>query len=75
MPSRKTVGSEMGAEQILECLEICKSYGVELEEYEKSVAAGWKKAVRPAPPPIMVAYKVDTPEDYILDVLGKIRSR
>lgn len=76
LPSRKTVGSEKGAEQILEALEVCKDYSVLLEEYrKKKLVSGKKKALKPAVPLLMTAYKTTTVEDFLIEILARIRSR
>lgn len=61
LPSRKTVGSEKGAESIMECLEISKQF--ELEDNEK-----------PEPHPLMLALQVKNPTDFLVLTLERIRS-
>lgn len=75
LPSRKTVGSEKAAEEILECLEVCKDYSQNLKEYQLQVADGQKNLSKPAPPPLMSFYNVDTPENFLVEIFAKIRSR
>lgn len=58
LPSRKTVGSEKAAENILECLELSKKFDGE----EPSDV-----------PAIMTFYNVKNTDDYLLAVLSKIR--
>lgn len=58
LPSRKTVGSERAAENILECLEISKKFD---EDSAKVV------------PPIMMFYEAENTGDYLVSVLSKIR--
>ncbi|KAK6631604.1 hypothetical protein RUM44_006133 [Polyplax serrata] len=74
LPSRKTVGSEKGAEQILESLEVCRSYLKLMDDYEKQVILGNKKAKKPEVPLLMVAYKTTNIEDFMIEILSKIRS-
>lgn len=58
LPSKKTVGSEKGAETILECLELSKKI-----DEEKT----------PDLPAIMKFYEASNTDDYLLAVLSKIR--
>lgn len=76
LAGKKTVGSEKGAESIMECLEICAEFGQELEEYSLALSA--KSGVVPAapvPPPLMRAFDASTCEDFILETLRRIRAR
>lgn len=61
MPSRKTVGAEKSAESIMECLEICKQYD-EADADDK-----------PELHPLMRALEVDNTDDFLIEVLGRIR--
>nr|CAD7392861.1 unnamed protein product [Timema cristinae] len=71
LPSKKTVGSERAAEQLLECLEVCQEYREQLLEHSQMS----KSSKKPPPPPaIMTAYKVSTPEDFLLETLARIRT-
>ncbi|XP_052868712.1 WD repeat-containing protein 3 [Anopheles cruzii] len=58
LPSKKTVGAEKGAENILECLEVCRSYE----------ADGCKGPL----PPLMFAYSVADTGAFVLTVLDRI---
>lgn len=60
LPSKKTIGSEKGAENILECLEVSKNY--ELETDKSTV------------PPLMYAYEATNTDDFLLAVLSRIRA-
>nr|CAD7260148.1 unnamed protein product [Timema shepardi] len=71
LPSKKTVGSERAAEQLLECLEVCQEYREQLLEHSQMS----KSSKKPPPPPaIMTAYKVSTPDDFLLETLARIRT-
>jgi len=59
LPSRKTVGSEKAAENILECLVLSKKID---SENSKEI------------PVIMTFYEATNTDDYLLGVLGKIRA-
>ncbi|XP_053679771.1 WD repeat-containing protein 3 [Anopheles nili] len=61
LASKKTIGSEKGAENILECMEVSKHY--EEEQYSKGPL-----------PPLMMAYSSHNTSDFILTVLSRIRS-
>ncbi|XP_069680320.1 WD repeat-containing protein 3 [Periplaneta americana] len=78
LPSKKTVGSEKAAEQLLECLEICRDFRAKLDEYNEQVKAAESKKKKPPPPPqppaLMVAYQASTPEDFLIEILQRIRS-
>uniref|UniRef100_A0A182JRG0 Small-subunit processome Utp12 domain-containing protein n=1 Tax=Anopheles christyi TaxID=43041 RepID=A0A182JRG0_9DIPT len=60
LPSKKTIGSEKGAENILECLEVCKQYEEE----------GGKGPL----PPLMFAYSATNTDDFLLTVLSRVRA-
>ncbi|XP_058130598.1 WD repeat-containing protein 3 [Anopheles ziemanni] len=60
LPSKKTIGSEKGAENILECLEVSK-------QYEEEGAKG-------PLPPLMFAYSATNTDDFLLTVLSRIRA-
>lgn len=59
LPSRKTVGAEKAAENILECLDLSKKF-----DAEKS----------PEIPAIMAFYEASNTDDYLLGVLSKVRA-
>ncbi|XP_049287389.1 WD repeat-containing protein 3 [Anopheles funestus] len=60
LPSKKTIGSEKGAESILECLEVSKEYEDE----------GGKGPL----PPLMFAYSATNTDEFLLTVLSRIRA-
>uniref|UniRef100_A0A8D8LZD4 WD repeat-containing protein 3 n=1 Tax=Cacopsylla melanoneura TaxID=428564 RepID=A0A8D8LZD4_9HEMI len=68
LASRKTVTAETAAELLMECLSTIAEYELECKEY----AVGGKPA--PPLPPIMKALKVTSSRDYLMTVLGRIRS-
>lgn len=74
LATKKTVGSEKAAELILECLEVSTSYNSELESLRKQMNDMSIKTL-PTIPPIMLAFQVDNSNDYLLEILKKIRSR
>lgn len=69
------MGSERAAEQILECLEVCKNFSVLLNEYHRQLSEGKKDLAKPMPPPIMTAYNADSPETFLVEIFARIRSR
>jgi len=71
LAARKTVTSERGAENLMECLDVCAQYEGALEEYEET----GKKGQPPSKPSLMVAYQVDTPDEYLVDTIRRIRAR
>nr|XP_022909858.1 WD repeat-containing protein 3-like [Onthophagus taurus] len=74
LPSKKTIGSEKGAESILECLEICEKYKELLAEHASLQAASSQSLPLPQPPPLMQALNVSTPNDFLLETVRRIRS-
>lgn len=58
LASKKTIGSEKGAESILECLEMCEKSDVNDPQFKN----------------IMLAFNAKTPDDYLLSVLSRIRA-
>ncbi|RZC43050.1 WD repeat-containing protein 3, partial [Asbolus verrucosus] len=73
LPSKKTVGSEKGAESILECLEICEKYKEVLAEHEALQAASTQPLPLPQPPLLMQALNVSAPDDFLLETVKRIR--
>nr|XP_033322455.1 WD repeat-containing protein 3 isoform X2 [Megalopta genalis] len=67
LPSRKTVSSEKGAELILECLEISKTYSEQLSTVATSNTI-------PAIPLQMQAYNCTNIEDYFVETVKRIRA-
>ncbi|KZC12214.1 PREDICTED: WD repeat-containing protein 3 [Dufourea novaeangliae] len=67
LPSRKTVSSEKGAELLLECLEVSKTYS---EQVSKAAALNATSVV----PLEMQAYNCTTVEDYLLETVKRIRA-
>ncbi|XP_072932107.1 WD repeat-containing protein 3 [Epargyreus clarus] len=65
MPTKKTIGAEKAADSIMECL----SVGA---EFAREAAAARGEAV--APPLLMAAFGCNTPEDFLLETLRRIRS-
>jgi hypothetical protein len=66
------------AEQLLECLEICREFRAKLEEHSELVKAASKKENAPPPPQppaLMAAYQAVTPDDFLIEILQRIRSR
>ncbi|XP_045473808.1 WD repeat-containing protein 3 [Harmonia axyridis] len=59
LPSKKTVNSEQGASNILEALEVCEEF---------------KLSEKTTLPPIMMAYQVETIEEYLIKVLTSIKT-
>lgn len=57
LPSRKTVGSEKAAENILECLELGKKFDADKSEI----------------PPLMMFHEAQTSDDFLVSVFSKIR--
>lgn len=74
LPTRKTIGSERAADSLLECLVICAEYREQLEEHSALQAASKTPLAVPAPSPLMQAYHASTPEDFLLEVIKKIRT-
>ncbi|XP_050315636.1 WD repeat-containing protein 3 [Anthonomus grandis grandis] len=74
LPSKRTVGSEMAAESILECLEINEKYQEQLAEFDALQAASTQALVPPAPPLLMQALNVATPQDFLLETIKRIRA-
>lgn len=68
LASKKTVDAEKAAELLLECLKVCTEYRAELEECQ---AAGRKP---PQIPLLMTAYNCSNPDDYLLEMLKRIRA-
>lgn len=68
LASKKTIGSEKGAESILEALDICKEW----EAAEKAAKAG--DGERPDKHPLMLVYNVDNSNDLLLAVFKNIRA-
>lgn len=74
LPSKKTVGSEKAAENILECLEVFQQYSEHLQEHAALQSDSRQVVPLPQLPLIMEAYKVTTLDDYLLEILRIIRA-
>lgn len=61
LPSKKTIGAERSAETILECLDVLKSVAEDPENDQELKN-------------MMIGYAVETPDDYLMQVLTRIRS-
>ncbi|XP_023014456.1 WD repeat-containing protein 3 [Leptinotarsa decemlineata] len=73
LPSKRTIGSEKGAESILECLEIGDKFREQLAEHEALQAASSQTLPLPNPPPLMMAFKASTPDEFLLETIKRIR--
>lgn len=60
LPSKKTVGAEKAAESILECLEVSAEF--EVQDNKKDI------------PPLMVAFEAKNTDDFLINVLVRIRA-
>lgn len=65
------MGSERGAEQLIECLEVSKEYQFALEEFEKMGRRGQE----PAKPFLMLAYQAQDVDELLVETIKRIRSR
>ncbi|KAG8223836.1 hypothetical protein J437_LFUL007857, partial [Ladona fulva] len=79
LPSRKTVGSEKAAEQVIEALEVYEDYKSKLNAYKETCKAMKKqKNVELPPPPavplLMAAYRATCPHRFLIETIGRIRS-
>ncbi|XP_059475332.1 WD repeat-containing protein 3 [Neocloeon triangulifer] len=68
LPSKKTVGAERAAEQLIEAIQLADSYGQDLELWDGS------EATKPPPPPLMIALQLDDPNKFILHALKSIKA-
>ncbi|KAH9525375.1 Dip2/Utp12 protein [Bulinus truncatus] len=68
MAGKKTLETIKGTEKIIEALEIYESQVDAIQQ------AKGKKALPPAPHPMMVAYQSETPEDFVLENIRRIRA-
>ncbi|XP_050542858.1 WD repeat-containing protein 3 [Daktulosphaira vitifoliae] len=68
LPTKKTITSEKAAELLLECLNVIKEYkDTRAENQSKGVAL-------PSLPLIMTAFNVKTTDEYLLEIIRRIRS-
>ncbi|KAF4533428.1 hypothetical protein B566_EDAN001153, partial [Ephemera danica] len=70
LPSRKTVGAEKAAEELMEALELAVEYKETLQENQASGQADRL----PNPPLLMLAMGITNPEEFVLATLKKIRA-
>ncbi|XP_050431999.1 WD repeat-containing protein 3 [Adelges cooleyi] len=68
LPTKKTITSEKGAELLLECLNVIKEYKDACAQSES------KETALPSLPLIMSAFNVKTTDDYLLEIIKRIRS-
>ncbi|KAB0792110.1 hypothetical protein PPYR_14071 [Photinus pyralis] len=74
LPSKKTIGSEKGAESILECLEIIDKYQEQLDEHAALQVNSSQTLPLPQPHPLMQAYGVTANHEFLFEVLKRIRA-
>lgn len=61
---------------LLECLEVGAAYSVELEQYNLAKKhSGKQGSALPQPPAIMAVYHASSPEQFLQEVLARIKSR
>ncbi|XP_065338658.1 WD repeat-containing protein 3 [Cloeon dipterum] len=68
LPSKKTVGTERAAEQLIEAIQLSETYRGDLEEWNGA------KETKPVPPPLMTALQIEEPDQFILHALKSIQS-
>ncbi|XP_071439850.1 WD repeat-containing protein 3 [Hetaerina americana] len=79
LPSRKTVGSEKAAEDIMEAIEVFEDYKSKLAAYEETCNALTIQGKKDLPPPpvapiLMSAYKISCPHRFLIETVRRIRS-
>ncbi|KAK4873287.1 hypothetical protein RN001_015316 [Aquatica leii] len=74
LPSKKTIGSEKGAENILECLEICDKYQEQLDEHAALQVNSTQSIPSPQAHPLMQAYGVTTTQEFLFETVKRIRA-
>ncbi|KAF5297376.1 hypothetical protein FQR65_LT01306 [Abscondita terminalis] len=74
LPSKKTIGSEKGAENILECLEICEKHQEQLEEHASLQVNSAQPIPLPQAHPLMQAYGATTAQEFLFETIKRIRA-
>ncbi|XP_060076229.1 WD repeat-containing protein 3-like [Ylistrum balloti] len=74
MAGRKTVETVKGAERLMEALELYKEETEKLQQHLAECKRAGKQLPMPPLHPMLMAFSVDTPLKYMLEVLKKIRS-
>lgn len=74
MAGRKTVETVKGAERLMEALELYKEETEKLQQHTAECKRAGKQLPAPALHPMLMAFSVDTPLKYMLEVLKKIKS-
>ncbi|KAK5640142.1 hypothetical protein RI129_010953 [Pyrocoelia pectoralis] len=74
LPSKKTIGSEKGAENILECLEIIEKYQEQLDEHAALQVNSSQTLPLPQPHPLMQAHGVTANHEFLFEVVKRIRA-
>ncbi|PZC82993.1 hypothetical protein B5X24_HaOG208860 [Helicoverpa armigera] len=65
MPTKKTIGAEKAADSIMECLSVGAEYKRELAEARGQFVQ---------PPLLMAAYNCTTPENFLVEIIKRIRA-
>ncbi len=73
MPTKKTVESEKSAERLMEAIELYRSYTTELEDHRAECAATRREVPAPPLPPLMAAYQVASPEEYMAKMIESVQ--
>ncbi|KAK7108660.1 WD repeat-containing protein 3-like [Littorina saxatilis] len=74
MAGRKTVDAVKGAESLIEAMDIYEEEIRKLAEHAAQCRCQGKQVPPPPPHPLMQAYKADSPAEFVLILLQKIRS-
>ena len=74
LPAKKTVESEKAAERLMEAIELYRTYASELAETEAESKATGRSLSLPQMPPLMMAYQVRTPEEYMAKMIEMVKS-
>ncbi|XP_078322408.1 WD repeat-containing protein 3-like [Crassostrea virginica] len=74
LAGRKTVETVKGAERIMEALELYKEESAKVKAHQELCHKKEKQLPPPSLNPLLMAYKCDTPERYMLEMLRKVKS-
>lgn len=72
LPSRKTVGAEKAAEELMEALDLATEYKETLQEYQVLKALGKADKI-PNPPLLMASMGITDPDEFLFAMMNKIR--
>nr|XP_034332540.1 WD repeat-containing protein 3 [Crassostrea gigas] len=74
LAGKKSIETVKGAERLMEALDLYKEESAKLKDHKEQCQRKGQQLPPPSLNPLLMAYKCDTPERYMLEMLRKIKS-